>query len=1189
MSNIYTHGWKVIVCLIIAFIQTNTEAYASHAQGGDLTYTCLGGNQYRLRLAFYRDCSGTNAPNNVSIDITSASCNQSFTTTLNAIPGTGQDVTPICPSLLTVCNGGTNPGVQEWIYEGTITLPQACTDWIFSFTLCCRNAAINTIVNPGGQNIYIETHLNNVAAPCNNSPTFSNIPVPFICSGQTYCFNHGAVDPDGDSLAYSMIDPLSAPNTPVTYNAPYSAVQPLQSSPLVSFNNITGDICMNPTQIIVTVMAVRVEEWRSGVMIGSVVRDIQLRTISCTNNLPTITGINGGNNYSASVCVGNTLSFYVNSTDPDAGQNLTLTWNNAITGATFTTSAGPTPSGTFSWTPTLSNVSNTPYCFTITVTDDACPYAGSQTFAFCVTVTGFGLNITSSGTTCGASNGSAAVIVAGGNGPYNYQWLPSGGNNPNANNLPSGSYSVTVTDVSGCISTATTNITQGPANATVNATVVDVQCFGGNNGSATLNVSGGQGPYTYQWSNSANTNSITNMIAGTYSVIVTTANGCTTNTTVTITQPASALASPAYVVGDVSCFGGTNGLASVNASGGTAPYMYSWNSAPAQSTVTATSLGAGAYTVIVTDANGCVSSSSVAITQPPVLTGNVNVASVTCNGGTNGSAQINLSGGVPPYASVWNSSPLQYGNSALNLVAGNYMVNVTDANGCTFSSPANISQPAPLSASIPAATNVSCFGGTNGSATANANGGTAPYNYAWNTIPAQNNANATGIIAGNYTVTVTDANGCATVSTISITQPALLTVQPSSGDTVCPGQQALVGVTAAGGTAPYNYNWNNNLGNNPTHTVTPAVATNYTVNITDANGCMSQPASVFIDVFQFLTSNLTMTTSAPLCDGGTTTVGANVTGNTGSLTWVWQNQTWNSGGPFTVQPSQTTAYVVTVTNQCGVSVSNSSTIVVHPLPVISLTPQSISGCDHVPVAFADTDPNNAGCTYTWDFGDSFTGTGSSITHNYTGTGLFTVNVILTSPFGCVGQGSTTADVITYQSPVADFTVASNVVSELEPTFMFIDACSPNTIGWEWDFGDNTTDNIPSPAHTYAQRGAYVTRLIATSTGGCTDTTEMPVRIEPEFTIYVPNAFTPNGDGKNDIFFAYGNEITAFTMNVFDRWGNLVFASTDIEHGWDGRASDGSRIAQQDVYVYRIAVIDFEGKSHRVTGSFSLLK
>lgn len=1189
MRNIYTHGWKLLVCLIIAFIQTNTEAYASHAQGGDLTYTCLGGNQYRLRLAFYRDCSGVNAPSSVSIDIASASCAQNLQVTLNPIAGTGQDVTPICPNLTTVCNGGNNPGVQEWIYEGNVTLPQACTDWVFSFTLCCRNAAINTIVNPGGQNIYIESHLNNVAAPCNNSPTFSNIPVPFICSGQSYCFNHGASDPDGDSLSYTLVTPLSGPATPVTYIAPYSASQPLLSSPLVTFNNVTGDICMNPTQTIVTVMAVRVDEWRNGVWIGSVVRDIQLHTINCTNNLPTITGINGGNTYSASVCAGNSINFFINSSDPDAGDNLTLTWNAAITGATFTTTGGPTPTGTFSWTPSASNISNTPYCFTITVTDDACPYTGTQTFAFCITVTGFGLSITSSPTNCGASNGTATVIVSGGNSPYNYTWSPNGGNNANATGLWAGNYSVLVTDANGCIATASTTVAQGPANANVNATIVDVQCYGGNNGSATLAVNGGQGPYTYLWSNNTTTSSLTGMQAGTYSVTVTTANGCISTLTVTITQPASALTAVSSVVGNVSCFGGNNGVSTVNASGGTGPYSYSWNSAPAQSTVTASSLTAGIYSVVVTDANGCVTTGSVNITEPPLLISTPSTTSVTCNGGSNGSAQVTLSGGTPPYATSWNCNPTQYGLNAVNLIAGNYTATTVDANGCVVAPLANITQPAALSAGIVTSSPVSCNGGTNGTATVNPNGGTAPYNYSWNTNPPQYNSSAVGITAGNYTVTITDANGCATVSTVTIAQPGPLTILAFAGDTVCPGQPAIVAAGAAGGTGPYNYTWNNSLGNNSTHTVYPIVPTNYVVFATDANGCVSASTSILIDVFQFTQNDLVMSMNPGICEGATATVLATVTGNTGTLNWVWNNQTWTNGGPFTVQPTSTTTYSVTISNQCGMTVSNSTTIVVHPLPIVTLSPQIASGCDRVPFTFVDNDPTNTGDFYAWNFGDNTTGTGNNITHDYLGSGTYTVTVVLTTQFGCIGSGNTITSVTVFDSPNAHFIASNLVVSELEPTFHFTNDCSVNTIGWQWDFGDNTTDNIPSPMHSYAQKGTYNVRLIATSNGGCMDTTEMPVTVEPEFTFYIPNAFTPNGDGNNDVFLGYGHEIDSFSMMIFDRWGNLIFTSNDLNTGWDGHANDGSEIAQQDIYVYKILVKDFRGHSHHLTGSFSLLK
>ncbi|MBI3511105.1 MAG: gliding motility-associated C-terminal domain-containing protein [Bacteroidetes bacterium] len=1188
MKTIYAKGWKLLACLIIAFIQMSTEAYASHAQGGELTYTCLGGNQYRLRLAFYRDCSGVSAPGTVSIDINSATCNQSFTTVLTPIAGTGQDVTPICPSQTTVCSGGPNPGVQQWIYEGVITLPQQCTDWVFSFTLCCRNAAINTITNPGGQNIYIESHLNNVAAPCNSSPTFSNIPVPYICSGQSFCFNHGAIDPDGDSLSYTLVNPGTGPGTYVTYINPYTSAQPLLSNPAVTFNPVTGDICMNPTQIIVTVMAVRVDEWRNAVNIGSVTRDIELHTVNCTNSLPYITGINNTGVYSMSSCAGNNINFSINSFDSDPGQNITMTWNNGITGASFTTTGGPLPTGTFSWTPSAAQISNNPYCFTVTVTDDACPYFGSQTFAFCITVTGFAMNITSTAANCNASNGTASVIVTSGTGPFTYSWS-SGGNNANQNGLSAGTYSVTVTDAAGCVAMDTVTVGQGAAPGNLVMSQIDVLCYNTTNGSATANMNGGQQPYTYSWSNGGNTSTISNLTAGTYTVTVTTNNGCTATGTVTLTQPASALATSSTVMNNVSCFGGNNGLAYVNASGGTGPYVYSWNSTPAQNTANANSLSAGIYSCVVTDANGCTSTLNVNITEPPVITSTVTSTSVSCNGGSNGAAQIILSGGTFPYSISWNCTPSQSGTFANNLSSGNYTATVTDANGCVINAPAAVSQPAPLAASLSSLNNVSCNGASDGNAGVNVNGGTSPYVYSWNTTPAQFTPAAANIPAGNYTITVTDANGCATVSTVSITQPAPVNITAFSNDTICPGQPAVIAAGASGGTGPYSYVWNNNLGNNSTYTVYPSTLTTYIVHAVDANGCASASASITIDVFQFSPANLVMSGNAALCSGTTTIIGATVTGNTGALNWTWSNQTWTNGGPFTVQPNATTNYILTITNQCGTVVNGSVTVVVHPVPVISLSPQLATGCDEVPLTFTDTTSANTNCSYTWNFGDNNTGTGNGVVHNYTIGGIYTVTATATSVYGCVGTGSTNVNVTIFDSPRAAFAMDAHEVSELEPTIHFTNESSVNTLGWQWDFGDNTTDNIPSPTHTYAAIGSYTARLIATSNGGCTDTTMQRVEVNPEFTLYIPNAFTPNGDGLNDNFLAYGNEVSDFHMMMFDRWGEMIYETSDMNAGWDGTARGGKEISQEGVYVYKIMVTDFRGKKHSYTGHVSLLK
>lgn len=1187
MKNVYTLFWKLRLLLILFFIQASGEAYASHAQGGDLTYTCLGGNQYQLRLAFYRDCAGTTAPGSVTINISSVTCNQNFNTTLTPIPGTGIDVTPICPQLTTECSGGNYPGVQEWIYEGVITLPQACTDWTFSFSLCCRNAATNTIVNPGGQNIYIETTLNNVVAPCNNSPTFSNRPVPFVCAGQSYCFNHGAIDPDGDSLVYSLVNPLTAPATPVTFISPYSALQPIPSSPAMTLNPLTGDICMTPSQIIVAVMAVRVEEWRNGVLIGSVVRDIQVRTLMCNNNLPYITGMNNTNVYSVNACAGSPLTFNIFSYDIDPSQNVTMTWNNGIPAASLTTTGGPLPTGTFSWTPTAADISSTPWCFTVTVSDDACPYAGSQTFAFCITVTGFYVAVTTTSTNCGASNGTATALATGGTGPYSFNWQPSGGNNANANGLTAGTYTVLVTDASGCSMSAVAVVPQGPANGNINAVVNDVACYGGTQ-DIYLNVNGGQQPYTYQWSNNSTSANLLNVTAGTYSVLVTTANGCTTTATYTITQPAAPLAVNAAVVNMVSCAGGSNGQASANVSGGTSPYNFSWNTSPAQTTAFATSLFAGNYAVVISDANGCTATQSVSITEPLAISSTITTADVTCYGGSDGSSNISTSGGVGPYSITWSSIPSQSGSTAINLPAGNVVATITDANGCTSTATATIAQPPALTAFMSTAVPVTCFAGNNGSASVLASGGTAPYAYSWNTVPQQNTPAASGMIAGMFTVTVTDANGCATISTVTITEPTAVTATVSPGDTICPGQLFSVSAQGSGGTGNFTYLWSPNLGTSNSYTVYANTLTTWTVSAVDANGCTSAPMTITADVYQFSPANLLVSSTSSICAGGSAIITTATNGNTGPLTWNW-SAPLSGPGPHTVYPVVTTTYSVNVTNACGVVVPATATVMVNPIPHVVLPPQFSSGCDAVNLVFSDTAAVNAGCFYAWDFGDNTTGTGSTTNHDYTSTGTYVVSVIITSPYGCQGTGSELMNVIVYSSPTASFGMSSNELTIIEPTVVLADASSSNTIGWQWDFGDSTTSTLASPTHTFQREGIFSVRLIATSNGGCMDTITEPLEVKPEYTVFIPNAFTPNADGTNDVFFVYGDEITTIEMKIFDRWGNMIFESDRLEDGWDGRANGGTNIAQQDVYVYKVFIRDFEGKQHKYTGHVSLLK
>lgn len=200
---------RLIYILTILLVFLTQRSKATHSMGLDLTYECLDGNQYVVTLSFYRDCEGVAAPTAADVDFFSSSCGQSYSETLPLFSVT--ELGTVCASLQTTCSGGTYPGAEEYIYRDTITLPVTCTDWELSYTLCCRNNAINTINNPGNQDIYVEATLDNTGGLCNSSPVFTNTPVPFICVGGSYCFNNGANDVDGDSLVYSLVVPTTGP------------------------------------------------------------------------------------------------------------------------------------------------------------------------------------------------------------------------------------------------------------------------------------------------------------------------------------------------------------------------------------------------------------------------------------------------------------------------------------------------------------------------------------------------------------------------------------------------------------------------------------------------------------------------------------------------------------------------------------------------------------------------------------------------------------------------------------------------------------------------------------------------------------------------------------------------------------------------------------------------------------------
>lgn len=367
---------SLIIFIIVSFVLILPQkTRASHAMGAQMNYLCLGNNQYLVRYSFFRDCSGIPAPNTIELDI-SSSC---FTNQLIYLPFTNYSpiqISPVCSTATTTCDGGAFTGIEQWDYEGVITLNGPCQDWTLSHTETARNAAITTITGAGSDNLFTYAVINNLNGVCDNSPVFEDLPVPFACIFQQFCYSNYATDIDGDSLTYELIRPRTGPlvTDTVTYLTGYSYLQPLYSNPPLLFNTGSGYMCMTPVQADVTVFAVLVSEFRNGILIGQTERDVQLTINSCNNNPPLVTGINGTTQTALNVCPGIPVQFHLYTMDPDVNNTTTLNWDNGIPAASFITYGTHRDSAFFSWTPTAQDVSPTPYTFTVSVADNNCPY-----------------------------------------------------------------------------------------------------------------------------------------------------------------------------------------------------------------------------------------------------------------------------------------------------------------------------------------------------------------------------------------------------------------------------------------------------------------------------------------------------------------------------------------------------------------------------------------------------------------------------------------------------------------------------------------------------------------------------------------------------------------------------------------------------------------------------------------------
>lgn len=818
---------------------------------------------------------------------------------------------------------------------------------------------------------------------------------------------------------------------------------------------------------------------------------------------------------------------------------------------------GGTAGYTFSWSngqsgATVSNLSAGNYTCTIT---DA---LGCQT-STSVTVSqpsALSASTTSTSTTCfGGSNGSASVSASGGTNTFSYNWSPSGQSTATAVNLSAGTYTVTITDGNGCQASSSATVSQA-SQVTGSATSTNALCPGQASGSASANGAGGNGNYNYSWSpGGATGQSVSGLLAGTYTITITDGLGCTGSTSVSVGEPPVISSTTSST--NASC-GMNDGSASVSISGGTPPYNCLWSptGAPGQNL---TNVAPGAYSVTITDQNGCQSSANVTVNSDNAASVSVaSVTDVTCNGQSTGSATLSVTGGTPGYSYSW--APVGgSSSSASSLPAGSYTVTVTDAGGCVSSTSFNISEPSAIT-STTSFTPAGCI--NDGTASVTSSGGSGNHTYLWDN--GANTSSITGLASGQYCVTVTDGVGCTNNTCVTVTQNSGVTVSANGTSQICIGETAILTAGGSGGTPGYSYSWLPGALSGSTVSVTPGITTTYTVTATDVTGCSSPPQQITVTVnppLAVLASGDNL-----ICVGDSVTISTLVTGGDGNYSYIW-NIGGNTSSVITDSPLNSTSYVVTVSDGCGTpSTTDTIVVTVNSLPQPSISVNSNSGCEPHLAVFADQ-TSSACVSQTWDFGDGTVSTTNNPSHQYNTPGIYSVSMICTDNNGCSDTVQINNMITVHVVPTAAFIMTPSDSATL-PVEVCVGDNSLNADSISWILDGASAGNTSTLCIEPATPGNYCVQQLVTTQNGCIDTTTECIVVLEESFIIIPNVFTPNGDGQNDYFHFKNKGLKALKCEIYDRWGVKMIELDNVKSSWDGFTMSGTPAAP-GVYYFML--------------------
>lgn len=825
-----------------------------------------------------------------------------------------------------------------------------------------------------------------------------------------------------------------------------------------------------------------------------------------------------------------------------------------------------------------------PNTYNLTVTDNqGCTGTATETITEPALLTVD--NVVGTDASCGLNNGTLTVTELGGTSAYQYGINGGALQGSNVfNGLASGNYTVQIQDANGCTASGNGIVGQASLMAIDNIVVTDVTCGGVPDGTITVNVINGNPAYTYSLNGGAGqaSNVFSGLSPATYTIDVTDANNCVVSDNNVVVNSATAMTIDNIIPTDATCNGLADGGIEVLVTGGAPVVQYSIDAgANFQTASTFNSLGANAYSIQVQDGNGCILNGNTTINEPtPLSIDNISVDSdVLCNGGNDGQITIIASGGNGNYTySLDGGTNSQVSNVFSNITAGNYTVTLLEGANCTTSINGDflISEPAPLSIDNILVTDVTCNGLTDGAITVTASGGTLNLVYSIDGGATQNTTSFTNLGIGTYTLELTDANNCPMVTQdFTIIESAPLTVALGNDTTLCDGTTGDLCAIVSGGSAPFQYYWNGITTVSGPACLTTNVAGNYTVDVTDVNGCTSiNTGTQNVSLFPPLAAQADLVPD--ICLGDNATIfGSASGGNGGPYVYTWVANVDGAvlnGQSQTVSPSQNTTYSLTVSDGCTVQNATATTSVslfVIPNIVIEATPQV--GCTPLVVDVSTTVDVNLLSSQNWDFGNGETATTSASTQTFVDEGCYTITYNMTTSDGCYVDTVLTDFVCVYPYPVANFEFTPENPDLLQLDVDFLNQ-STGGASYLWEFGTGATSSETSPTYVYPEYGAvdYNVELTVTNDFGCTDSIIQIVHVTELPYYYIPNSFTPEDNGLNETFqpiFIPGFIPFGYTFRIVDRWGELVFQTNDIYSSWDGTFN--GKLVEDGVYVWQI--------------------